>query len=178
MDRQYGIADFFAMEAGEYLERLDALVSAAGPPNGEDLQRLTRALRGAALMANQQPIAAAAGSFEHLARAVREGRHAWDEGTQQLAIRTVDDLKVFVRHARDWSDADTARARELAATLERAGGRAVTSPRNWPELESRIIARYTSSLTEWSIASKAGKCSSIAFWTEGETCSHCCSKGS
>ena len=129
MDRQYGMADFFAMEAGEYLERLDALVSAVGPPNGEDLQRLTRALRGAALMANQQPIAAAAGSFEHLARAVREGRHAWDEGTRQLAIRTVDDLKVFVRHAREWSDADTARARELAATLERAGGRAVTPPR-------------------------------------------------
>jgi len=129
MDRQYGMADFFAMEAGEYLERLDGLVSAPAPPNGEDLQRLTRALRGAALMANQQPIAATAGAFEHLARAVREGRHPWDEGTRQLAIRTVDDLKVFVRHAREWSDADTARARELAATLERAGGRAVTPPR-------------------------------------------------
>jgi hypothetical protein len=129
MDRQYGMADFFAMEAGEYLERLDALVSAAEPPGGEDFQRLTRALRGAALMANQQPIAAAAGAFEHLARAFREGRRAWDEGTRQLAIRTVDDLKVFVRHAREWSDADTTRARELAATLERAGGRAVTPPR-------------------------------------------------
>jgi hypothetical protein len=55
---------------------------------------------------------------------VREGRHPWDEGTRQLAIRAVDDLKTFVRRARDWSDADTLRARELAATLERAGGRA------------------------------------------------------
>lgn len=129
MDRQYGMADFFVMEASEYLERLDGLVSAPGPPTGEDLQRLTRALRGAALMANQQPIAAAAGAFEHLARAVREGRHTWDDGTRQLAIRTVDDLKIFVRHAREWTEADTARARELAATLERAGGRAVTPPR-------------------------------------------------
>jgi chemotaxis protein histidine kinase CheA len=129
MDRQYGMADFFAMEAGEYLERLDGLVSAPHPPSGEDLQRLTRALRGAALMANQQPIAAAAGAFERLARAVREGRHSWDEGTRQLAIRAVDDLRVFVRHAREWSDADTTRARELAATLERVGGREVSSPR-------------------------------------------------
>jgi hypothetical protein len=129
MDRQYGMADFFAMEAGEYLERLDSLVSAPQPPRGEDIQRLTRALRGAALMANQQPIAAAAGAFERLGRAVREGRHAWDEGTRQLAIRAVDDLKVFVRHAREWSDADTARARELAATLERVGGREPAAPR-------------------------------------------------
>lgn len=123
MDRQYGMADFFVMEASEYLERLDALVSGSKPPNGEELQRLTRALRGAALMANQQPIAGAAGAFEHLARAVREGRHDWDEATRQLTIRTVDDLKVFVRRVREWTEADTARARELAGTLERAGGR-------------------------------------------------------
>lgn len=124
MDRQYGITDFFTMEATEYLERLDGLVSGPEAPSGEELQRLTRALRGAALMANQQPIAATAGSFEHLARAMREGRREWDEGTRQLAIRAVDDLKTFVRRAREWSDADTLRARELAATLERAGGRA------------------------------------------------------
>ncbi len=129
MDRQYGMTDFFTMEATEYLERLDGLVSGPEAPSGEELQRLTRALRGAALMANHQPIAATAGSFEHLARAVREGRHAWDEGTRQLAIRTVDDLKMFVRRAREWSDADTLRARELAATLERAGGRAPAPPR-------------------------------------------------
>jgi len=129
MDRQYGMADFFTMEATEYLERLDGLVSHPDAPNAEELQRLTRALRGAALMANQQPIAATAGSFEHLARAIRDGRTVWDEGTRQLAIRTIDDLKIFVRRAREWSDADTARARELAATLERAGGRAPAPPR-------------------------------------------------
>jgi len=129
MDRQYGMTDFFTMEATEYLERLDGLVSHPDAPNGEELQRLTRALRGAALMANQQPIAATAGSFEHFARAVREGRTVWDEGTRQLAIRAIDDLKVFVRRAREWSDAETMRARELAATLERAGGRAPAPPR-------------------------------------------------
>ncbi|HET7039473.1 MAG TPA: hypothetical protein VFH97_06270, partial [Gemmatimonadales bacterium] len=87
MDKQLGMAEFFAMEAGEYLDRLDGVVSQPGAPSGEELQRLTRALRGAALMANQQPIAAAAGAFEQVARALREGRRQWDEATRQLAIR-------------------------------------------------------------------------------------------
>jgi hypothetical protein len=123
MDKQLGMAEFFAMEAGEYLDRLDAVVSQAGMPNGEEFQRLTRALRGAALMANQQPIAAAAGALEQVARAVREGRRPWDEATRQLSIRAVDDLRRFVRRVREWSDADTHEARALASMLEGIGGR-------------------------------------------------------
>jgi len=124
MDRQLGMAEFFTMEAGEYLERLDALVSTPGNPNGEEFQRLTRALRGAALMADQQPIAAVAAAFEQVARAVREGRRSWDETARQLAIRAVDDLKLYVRRVREWGDTDTARARDLAAALEAVGGKA------------------------------------------------------
>ncbi|MDH3497701.1 MAG: hypothetical protein OER21_13150, partial [Gemmatimonadota bacterium] len=129
MDKQLGMAEFFAMESGEYLERLDALVSAPGMPNGEEFQRLTRALRGAALMANQQAIAGAAGAFEHVARAVREGRRPWDEATRQLAIRTVDDLKRLVRRVREWDDSDAERAAALAGELEQVGGRTTPSPR-------------------------------------------------
>jgi chemotaxis protein histidine kinase CheA len=124
MDKQLGMAEFFTMEAGEYLERLDTLVSTPGNPNGEEFQRLTRALRGAALMANQQPIAAVAGAFEQVARAVRDGRRAWDEPTRQLAVRAVDDLKLYVRRVREWADGDTARARDLAHELEAVGGKA------------------------------------------------------
>lgn len=124
MDKQLGMAEFFTMEAGEYLERLDTLVSTPGNPNGEEFQRLTRALRGAALMANQQPIAAVAGAFEQVARAVREGRRSWDEATRQLSIRAVDDLKLYVRRVREWADSDTARARDLASALEAVGGKA------------------------------------------------------
>jgi chemotaxis protein histidine kinase CheA len=124
MDKQLGMAEFFTMEAGEYLERLDALVSTPGNPNGEEFQRLTRALRGAALMANQQPIAAVAGAFEQVARAVREGRRSWDEAIRQLAIRAVDDLKLYVRRVREWADTDTARAHDLSQELEAIGGKA------------------------------------------------------
>jgi chemotaxis protein histidine kinase CheA len=117
------MSDFFALEAGEYLERLDGLLAKGDSPSADELVRLARALRGSALMANQQPIARAAAALEALARAVREGRRAWDPATKQLALRTVDDLKIFVRRAASWTDADTAKAEALAQELEQLAGR-------------------------------------------------------
>jgi hypothetical protein len=60
MNQPLGAADFFALEAGETLDRLDGLVSRSDAPSGDDLLRASRVLRGAALMASQQPIARAA----------------------------------------------------------------------------------------------------------------------
>src|SRR6266513_2209794 len=118
-----GMSDFFALEAGEYLDRLDALLQTPAPPAADELVRLARALRGSALMASQQGIARAAMGFEALARGVREGRRPWDAATKQIAVRAVDDLKIFVRKAASWSAADTAKAETLAAQLEMLGGR-------------------------------------------------------
>src|SRR5881409_1360507 len=118
-----GMSDFFALEAGEYLERLDGMLAKADSPSADEIVRLARALRGSALMANQPAIARAAAGLEVLARAVREGRRAWDPQTQQLALRAVDDLKIFVRRAGSWTDADTAKAEALAVELEQVAGR-------------------------------------------------------
>src|SRR6266704_3483355 len=118
-----GMSDFFALEAGEYLERLDGLVATGESPSPDEFVRLARALRGSALMANQHGIARAAAGLEALARAVREGRRAWDPSTQQFAVRGVDDLKIFVRRAGAWTDADTAKAEALAHELEQLAGR-------------------------------------------------------
>src|SRR5213594_1310542 len=118
-----GMTDFFALEAGEYLDRLDGLLQATATPPADELVRLARALRGSALMASQQPIARAAMGFEALARALREGRRQWDAATKQIATRAVDDIKIFVRNAGKWSDADTAKAEALASQLEQLGGR-------------------------------------------------------
>src|SRR5216684_3017051 len=118
-----GMTDFFALEAGEYLDRLDGLLQAPATPPADELVRLARALRGSALMASQQPIARAAMGFEALARGVREGRRLWDAATKQIATRAVDDLKIFVRKAASWTDADTAKAEALASQLEQLGGR-------------------------------------------------------
>jgi hypothetical protein len=120
-----GMSDFFALEAGEYLDRLDAVLQVGGdaPPAADEFVRLSRALRGSALMASQHAIARAATGVEALARAVREGRRPWDAGTKQIAIRAVDDLKIFVRRAASWSEADTAKAEALASQLEQLAGR-------------------------------------------------------
>ncbi|HWC74306.1 MAG TPA: hypothetical protein VG454_10260 [Gemmatimonadales bacterium] len=118
-----GMSDFFALEAGEYLDRLDGLVQSPGVPPPEELVRLARALRGSALMASHQAIARAAMGLEALGRGVREGRRAWDVATKQLATRAVDDLKIFVRKAANWTAADTAKAEALASQLEQLGGR-------------------------------------------------------
>src|SRR5512144_841503 len=123
------MADFFALEAGEYLERLDGLLAPEGAPAADEFVRLSRALRGSALMANQTPIARAAAGLESLARSLREGRRGWDPGTRQVAIRTVDDLKILIRRGASWTDADSARAETLAHELEQLSGRPSTMPR-------------------------------------------------
>src|SRR2546422_6230911 len=73
-----GMSDFFALEAGEYLERLDSLLQQSETPGADEFVRLARALRGSALMANQQATAKAAAGVESPARALREGRRPWD----------------------------------------------------------------------------------------------------
>src|SRR5881296_1289865 len=122
-NKPLGMSDFFALEAGEYLERLDGLLAQSEHPSADELVRLARALRGSALMANQQAIARAAAGLESLARAVREARRTWDAQTKQLAVRAVDDLKIFVRRARNWTDADTAKAEALGEELDQVAGR-------------------------------------------------------
>lgn len=131
MTQPLGIDDFFALEAGEYLDRLSGLVVNPGPPSADELVRFTRALRGSALMANQQAIARAAGGLEHLVRGYRDGRRAWDEEMADLFREATDVLRTLVERARIWTADDAARAERLALHLERSAGgapRPVTAP--------------------------------------------------
>jgi len=121
MNQQMGLSEFFAMEATEYLERLDALVSASGMPSTDELVGLARQLRGSALMAKQSPIADSAAAFERFARSVQLGQRQWDDATKQLAVRSVDDFKILVRSVATWSEAEDAKARELVAALDPEG---------------------------------------------------------
>jgi hypothetical protein len=116
-----GLTDFFAMEAADYLERLDGLISKA-TFDVEEFLRVSRALRGSALMANQQIIAGAAAGFEQVAKAIREGRQQWDARTKQTVVRAVDDFKVLVRRLREWTSADDEKVRAIGASLEEAAG--------------------------------------------------------
>jgi chemotaxis protein histidine kinase CheA len=128
MNSQMGLTEFFAMEAGEYLEQLDTLVSAAAGPDRDEFLRVSRALRGSALMANQAAIGDTAAALENLARALREDRVSWDSGTKQIAVRSIDGLKILVRRATDWTEAESSKASSVAAELNDAAGH-VTAPR-------------------------------------------------
>ena len=64
MTNPLATADFFALEAGECLDRLELLARRDDAPPAEDFLRASRVLRGSALMASQQAIARAAGGLE------------------------------------------------------------------------------------------------------------------
>jgi hypothetical protein len=118
MTNPLGAADFFALEAGECLDRLEHLVTGEAPPAGEEFLRLARVLRGSALMASQSQIARAAAGLEGLARAQRDHRRAWDAATREQVAQSVEEFRLLVRQSREWTDADTARAVRLGRALE------------------------------------------------------------
>lgn len=126
MTSPLGMLDYFAMEASEYIDRLRGLVDAEVSPAAAELVRYARALRGAALMANQQPIARAANGLEGLSRALRDGARGWDSTTKETATRAVEALAGFVKRSAQWTPADGAAAEQLAKDLEAMAGGAVT----------------------------------------------------
>jgi chemotaxis protein histidine kinase CheA len=126
MTNPLGAADFFALEAGECLDRLEHLVAGDTPPGGEEFLRLARVLRGSALMAGQTQIARAAAGLELLARAQRDHRLAWDAATREQVAQSVEEFRFLVRRAREWTEADTTRAVRLGRALETLTGDAPT----------------------------------------------------
>ncbi len=122
MNQPLGAADFFALEAGETLDRLDGLVSRSDAPSGDDLLRASRVLRGAALMASQQPIARAAGGLEAFARALRDGQRQWDPAAREQVAQAIEEFRLLVRRVKEWADTDTTRAARLTRSLETLGG--------------------------------------------------------
>ncbi len=123
MPNPLGPTDFFALEAGEYLERLARLATIDGGPPSDEFVRYARALRGSALMANQPEITRAAGALEGVARAFHDRVCTWDPALADIVGQSVDDLKHLVRQAREWTADDTARADRLSRALESISGR-------------------------------------------------------
>ncbi|MBA3521661.1 MAG: Hpt domain-containing protein, partial [Gemmatimonadales bacterium] len=122
MTHPFSAADFFSLEAGECLDRLEALLNREEPPAGEDMLRAARALRGSALMAGQQPLARAAASLEAVTRAVREGTRDWDFAVREQVAEAIEEFRLLVRRIREGGEADPARAARLGAALESLAG--------------------------------------------------------
>jgi hypothetical protein len=123
MSNPLASAGFFALEAGESLDRLETMVAGEAAPPAEDFLRTARVLRGSALMAGQLHIARAAASLEAVARARREGRREWDAVTRERIGQAIDDFRLLIRRVRQWDESDSARAVRLGLELDALVGR-------------------------------------------------------
>ncbi len=118
-------ADFFVLEAAEYVNDLNQLVSQREPPDAERLVRGARALRGAALMAGLGTFARASASLESIARGVREHALAWDPHARRGWQEGLETLRGLVGRATTWAADDDRQALALSERLDRiAGGQA------------------------------------------------------
>ncbi len=126
-------AEFFALEANEYLADLTPLAAAPDAPDAERLVRGARALRGAALMAGLGTYARAAAGLEAIARQVREHAIAWQPHARDAWTDGLVTLRGLLNRAPSWEAADDRQALVLAERLERvAHGRMDEPPRPAP----------------------------------------------
>jgi HPt (histidine-containing phosphotransfer) domain-containing protein len=122
MSAPVGRREFFALEAGEYLERLALLVGATDPPAAEDLVRHARALRGAALMAGPPGFSTAAAAIETAVKGVRDGVLEWSPELAERLAHAIEDCKALLRKVREWSETDTQRCDRIAEQLDLDSG--------------------------------------------------------
>ena len=124
-----GFLDFFILEASEYVEQIDAVLLGASTtgPDAEAMQRLARALRGAATMAKMPSFAGLAASVERVGRALHDGSLRWEPALGGALVAAVDDLKTLLRSVRGWSTTDDDRANARAAELSRYAPRRASS---------------------------------------------------
>ena len=121
------LIEFFALEAADYLDKLEAAVQAE-PPDPDHIRRLARALRGAARMADQEAIGDAAGAFQAAAQGVVDGIRPWSSELAAELVRGVDDLRKAIRGLSSGDlrpEEASARARAVA---DRLGGAAAPPP--------------------------------------------------
>jgi chemotaxis protein histidine kinase CheA len=113
------LLDFFVLEATDYIDRLDSLLSESGgtQPDAESLTAQARLLRGSATMARQLPIADLSSALERIGRALRDGIVEWNGELHAALVAAVDDLKILVRAVRSWGAGDDRRTEERITEL-------------------------------------------------------------
>jgi len=114
-----GLLDFYILEAGEYVDQLDALVGAAvqAPPESTPFITAARALRGSSTMAKLLRMAELAGSVERVGRGLRDGSVRWNTDVRSALVAAIDDVRILLRTVRTWSTAEEQRAATRIAEL-------------------------------------------------------------
>lgn len=114
-----GLLHFFVLEATDYIDRLDSLLTSSGDegPDASAFGRYARNLRGSATMSRQMGIADVASALERLARALRNRAIRWDAAINGAVVAAVDDLRILVRSIRTPGADDAGRVRARVEEL-------------------------------------------------------------
>jgi chemotaxis protein histidine kinase CheA len=108
------LSEYFALEAGEFLDQMDALLAGSDRPDPVRFFRLARGVRGSAQLAGAAPIAEVAERLEDGARAIRDGLLQWTPEVRERARRTAEDLRTLVERHGAWGAAEDERAGRAA----------------------------------------------------------------
>jgi chemotaxis protein histidine kinase CheA len=114
-----GLLHFFVLEATDYIDRLDSLLTSSGEegPDTSAFGRYARNLRGSATMSRQMGIAEVASALERLARALRNRAIRWDVAINAVVVAAVDDLRILVRAIRVPGGDESGRVRDRVEEL-------------------------------------------------------------
>lgn len=113
------LLEFYLVEATEYVDALDRLVSGQAPPDTNALLATARALRGTSTMAKVAPIAELSLAVEQIATRAREPEYALTREVQDSLRGCVEDLRFLVRGVRTWTERHQARVDARIADLRR-----------------------------------------------------------
>jgi HPt (histidine-containing phosphotransfer) domain-containing protein len=108
------LTEYFAQEAGEFLDQLDALIAASAEPDAVRLFRMARGVRGSSVLAGADAVAAVAEGLEEGARALRDGLLQWSPEVRERVRATVEDLRTLVAARGRWNDRSDGSVRRSA----------------------------------------------------------------
>jgi chemotaxis protein histidine kinase CheA len=115
------LMDFFALEAGDYLTRLESFAARQSMESADAVQfaAAARGLRGSATMAKAQGVSKLATIVERIASGIVQGAIAWEPELQRALVGAIEDLKLLVRSVREWGAEQDTRVEESVRRLAR-----------------------------------------------------------
>ena len=115
------LLDFFILEAGDYLTRLETLVTnnRLQPSDAAQFAAAARGLRGSATMAKASGVSRLALTVERIANGVLQGATAWEPELQRALVGSIEDLKAMVHSARNWGVEQENKVAEALSRLQR-----------------------------------------------------------
>jgi HPt (histidine-containing phosphotransfer) domain-containing protein len=105
------LSEYFARESSDYLDQLETLLAEPDVPDPQEMLRLARGVRGSAQMGGADTIATVAERIEDAVRSVTSNGVRWTEEVRELAMQTVQDIKILMRALNRWGPAEEARVR-------------------------------------------------------------------